>query len=215
MIIFKNKLPPFFLFILIFNLSFCFLSYADKGIFNPKINPDEIFTTAIPAVITVTAEIGDIPMNDVEVSSYQVSENGEKLNYLCKMDIDIENGEFSGQFTLNQDTESIFYFKIFANYNSQKMLESNILKINIYEPLEEGLIVELQKNLKKLNDKFDEYLKSHNLLTARKMVLEDAKNTPNITSAFLDGRNLSLEYKNKVNGVVFLDDPNGESVDDE
>jgi hypothetical protein len=204
-IITKSLLTLLITFIL--NLSLCVPCYADKGIFNPKVDPDEVFITDMPAVITIFAEIGDVPMNDIKVSINETTKEGHTLKTLCEMNLDISLGLFSGQFTINEKMESTFYFKIFAYYNSQGTFESSILKVDIFEPLPEGIIVDLSADLKALENNFIEYLKSNDLLTARQMVLNDAKKNRNITSASLNGHTLSIIYKKKVNGIVFLYDP--------
>ncbi|MBF0619576.1 MAG: hypothetical protein HQL19_05360, partial [Candidatus Omnitrophica bacterium] len=68
----------------IFCLCFFVVSpcFADKGVFNPKASPKEILTDQIPAVITVTAEIGDIPQNEIAVEMIQTTLKGEVIRSL-------------------------------------------------------------------------------------------------------------------------------------
>ena len=163
--------------------------------------------------INVSAEIGDLPMNDVKVTIHQTDESGEILGALCDMALVISRGLFVGQFSVSQYNEKRFYFKIVANYNSKDTFESSILKVDIYEPLPEGIVDEVNMTLKELENNFLIHLKSHSLSKARQMTLKEAQKNPNITSAFLDGRNLSIVYKKSFKGIVFLDDPNSEPID--
>lgn len=209
----KSKLPPSFLLVFMLILSFRPSCYADKGIFNPKINPDEILITDMPATISVSAEIGDVPMNDINVFIHETTRGGTILKSLCEMNLDTSRGLFTGRFTINRNHKSSIYFKIFANYNSQETFESSILRVDIYEPLPEGTTEDLTIDLKKLENNFKKYLKTYNLSTARKMVLNDAKKNPNITEANLNERTLSILYKGSVRGILFLDDLNKDPVD--
>lgn len=193
--------------------SFCFqLCYADKGIFKPEVNPHEIFTTDIPSKINISAEIGDLPMNDVKVTIYQTDESGELLGFLCDMELDISRGLFGGQISITQYSKPVFYFKIVADYNSEETFESSILKVDIYEPLPDGIVNEMVQTLNELENNFLIFLKTHSLSEARKLTLKKALKNSNITFASLDGRNLSIIYKDRLRGIAFLDDPNGESL---
>ena len=188
-------------------------SWADKGIFNPKVEPDEVFTKDLPTDITVRAEIGDLPMNEVVVQVNQVTEGGERVRRLCEMYLDVPSGLFVGQFPLQQVREGTFFFQITARYNKTETLTSPVLQVAVYEPLPDGIVDDMRADMARLEALFQEAVRAHSLDTARQMVLESAVTDPDITSAVLSGEHLSISYRNLVNGVVTLSDPNGPPVD--
>jgi len=195
-------------------------SFADKGVFQTRVTPDEIFTTDLPATITVTSEIGDIPLNDISVNIFHVVSEGVLSRHLTSMYNDGTHGDarkdafYTGQFILGGgNSETFFYFQIVAEYNGQEQYMSPMMTVDIFEPLEGGVFEGLNEALGALKRKFQFYLKENDLDKARMMVLQDAKDDTDITSAVLNGRTLSIVYKGGLRGIVFLDDPNGPSID--
>ncbi|MBF0620253.1 MAG: hypothetical protein HQL19_08825, partial [Candidatus Omnitrophica bacterium] len=99
-----------------------------------------------------------------------------------------------------------FYFKVTAVYNGHENFDSAIQKISLYQPVPSGAVDELQTIQYQLYLNFDQYLKAHDLVTARNMVLKDARQYRDI-KAELHGRDLSILYKDQIRAMMQLDDP--------
>ena len=203
-------------FILIFILClFSINAFADKGVFNAKVTPDETFINT-PTTITVTAEVGAENLYISSVAAYEVDATGKPKAYLCRMYDDGTHGDeteadtvFTCQFNVNRPTESKIYAAVTAAYSRDRnrYLSPNI-EINIYEPIPNETIDSAINELQYLEDSFNAYLSSYDIDTARQMTLQDALSNPSNTAAELCGENLCTIYENKIRGIAFLNDPN-------
>lgn len=207
----KIKAIPILLVLLLF---ISVNAFADKGVFNAKVTPDETFIDT-PTTITVTAEVGSENLYISSVRAYEVDENGRPLAYLCRMYDDGTHGDeteadtvFTCQFNVDETAETKFYVRATAAYSRDRnrYLSPN-LEINVYEPLPDGLVDDMRADLKMLEDNFLQYLTAMNLEDARQQVFEDALDNPNITYVDIDGADMSLIYGGEISGWVFLSDP--------
>ncbi len=189
-------------------------AFADKGVFNAKVTPDEAFVNE-PTTVTVTAEIGSENLYISSVRAYQVDENGRPISFLCQMYDDGTHGDkveadtiFTCQFTLDKPVESTFYVRVTAAYRRDRnRYLSPQLKIQIYEPLPEDLVENMRKDLQELKDSFLSYLGNMSLQEARQKIYEKALSNPNIISVDIDGGDLSIIYKGHLSGWISLYDP--------
>ena len=195
-----------FVMILLSSIPLTPVSFADKGIFQPKVVPDEIMKDRLPATVIVTAEIGDVPPNKVEVSLYQTLKDGHPVRLLCPMQINIKTGFFVGNFTISDKKDAALYSRITAVYNDREAFNSPVQKVLLLDPLPKGSVPDLSGFLGDLKGKFLAYRMTHDLDTARNMVLKDARKNPDM-KASLSGNDLSVLFKDKIRGIVSLDDP--------
>ena len=194
-------------------------SFADKGVFDVRATPHEVYINTANT-ITVTAEIG---ADDLYVSSirlYQVTETGQPIAVLGQMyddgthgDVTMADSTYTGQFELNQTEEGKFFIQVTAAYvRVRERYRSEIKEITIFEPLPEGMVEEAKSLITFFEVQFDELVTSHDIDTAREIVLEEARSNSDITSAFLSGKYLCLVYKNTVRFTVSLEDPVAEKT---
>ena len=64
--------------------AYCNLAIADKGVFNPKVLPDEIFVGE-STVITVSSEIGAEDLHLSSIALFKTDETGELISRLGPM----------------------------------------------------------------------------------------------------------------------------------
>lgn len=203
-------------FILIFILClFSINAFADKGVFNAKVTPDETFINT-PTTITVTAEVGAENRYISSVAAYEVTAAGKPKAYLCRMYDDGTHGDeteadtvFTCQFSFNRPAEAKTYVRVTAAYSGDRnRYLSPSMEISIYEPISNETIDSAINELQYLEDSFNAYLSSYDIDTARQMTLQDALSNPSNTAAELCGENLCTIYEGKIRGIAFLGDPN-------
>ncbi len=187
---------------------------ADKGVFNPHLAPDEGFSDK-ETLVTVSAEIGAEDLHISSVSVYQTTPEGLPISRLGQMYDDGTHGDereadtiFTTQFNVAEGFEGKMYVRVSAAYQRDRnRYLSPVMEITIYEPLPDNISVELSQEIQNIQNKFENYLISMSLKDASQKALQDALDNPDITSAELNGNIISIIYKNRIRGVIFLNDP--------
>ncbi len=205
--------------IVIFSVIFILIgtAFADRGVFNAKVTPDEMLITDSPKNIKITAEIGSENFYISSVQVYRTTASGQPIGLLCKMYDDGTQGDekaadtiFTGQFSLNQPTPESYYVRVTAVYRGYRnRYMSPVLEVKVYEPIPYQMFEDANETVQNLNQSFFDYLgQNMDLDSARQLVLQNARNNPDITEASLHGNTLFINYANRISCIALLDDPN-------
>lgn len=206
--------------ILITLLSFYSTAFADKGVFNAKVTPDEFFTNT-PTTVTITAEIGVQNYTISSISAYQTTADGKPLINLGAMYDDGTHGDavaadtiYTMQFNVNRSTRDTLYTSVTVAYSGDRnRYLSPTMAINTYVKIPVETINNFQSELSIIKDSYIQRLSSMTIDAARMQAYLDAKQNPDITEAILNGANLSIVFQNQVRGLVSLDDPDAPPTD--
>jgi hypothetical protein len=194
-------------------------AFADRGVFNAKVTPNEMLTTESPKTITVTAEIGSGNLFISSVQVYQTTPTGQPIALIGKMYDDGTHGDvkaadtiFTTQFSVNQPQPASYYVRVMAVYRGHRnRYMSPVLEVKAYADIPDQMFTDSNTTVQNLTTTFNGYLaQGMGLDAARQAVLVIARNTPDVTEASLNGDTLSILFANRISGVAMLDDPNAQ-----
>jgi len=189
-------------------------AFADKGVFNAKVTPDETFVNE-PTTVTVTAEIGSENLYISSVRAYKTTADGKPIALLGQMYDDGTHGDateadtiFTMQFTVNEPVKSTIYVRVTAAYRRERnRYLSPVMKINIFEHLAPGAPAEHANTLHNVKQNFNSYLTTMTPEDAKQKVLEDILNDPSVSDATLSGNTISVQFTDGTWGMITLEDP--------
>lgn len=191
-------------------------AFADKGVFQAKITPDETFTDTA-STMTISAEIGAENLYISSVKAYQTTADGKPIKELGLMYDDGTHGDereadtiFTTQFTVNEPAKTKLYVRVTAAYRGDRnRYLSPVMEINIYEPIPAGESEEVTRKIKTLEQNWYSYIATMDLPTAAQRILQDALADPAIARAGLSNNvTLWIEFKNGMRGIVQIYDQN-------
>ncbi|WDN90903.1 hypothetical protein BuS5_03874 [Desulfosarcina sp. BuS5] len=189
-------------------------AFADKGVFNAKVTPDEAFVNE-PTTVTVTAEIGSENLYISSVRAYKTTADGKPIAFLGQMYDDGTHGDaieadtiFTMQFTVNEPVKSTIYVRVTAAYRRDRnRYLSPVMKINIFEHLAPDAPAEHANTLNNVKQNFNSYLTTMTPEDAKQKALEDVLNDPYVSDATLSGNTISVQFTDGTWGMITLEDP--------
>lgn len=198
-------------------LFICLLSinaFADRGVFNAKVTPDETFINT-PTIITVTAEVGAENLYISSVAAYEVDAMGKPKSYLCRMYDDGTHGDeteadtvFTCQFNVNKPAKINIYVRITAAYSGDRnRYLSPVMSVKIFEPLPNNAPAQHATTLNSTKQNFTNYLSTMDVESAKQKALQDVLNDSAVSDAKLIGNTISVKFKDGTWGIIILDDP--------
>lgn len=211
--------------IIFFIASYYGVSLADKGVFNAKISPNEIFVNN-PTIVTIAAEIGSENLYISSVRAYKTTTDGKPIALLGQMYDDGTHGDakeadtiFTMQYTVNESEKSNSYVMVTAAYSGDRnRFLSSILKISAYPELPNGVSEEVVTITDEIKRQFYSNISIIGVEAALRAALDQALNDSRIESATLRGFSLSIITRNGIRGWIELTDPStpsdgaGESI---
>lgn len=214
----KNIGRPF-LVLLVSIFLFCAPALADKGVFNANVIPNETFIDT-PTPVKITAEVGSENLYISSVMAYLTDENSRPITCLGKMYDDGTHGDeteadtvFTLEVEVNQPAESKLYYVVSAAYYRERnRYMSPVMEFNILEPIPDEVIEALKSEMEVIEDTFAAKLSSNDVEIALQETLEEVKDNPDISSAFINKNNISIIYKDKVRALITLEDPSWEAM---
>jgi hypothetical protein len=189
-------------------------AFADKGVFNALVAPNEMFIN-IPTSVTISAEIGAEDLYLGSVMAYQTTKDGSPITRMGQMYDDGSNGDqrpadtiFTMQFDVNEPTVKHLYFRVTAAYRGDRgRYLSPVMEVSIYQAIADNLFDAMAIDLTSMDENFTLYLQTMNLDEARQRIYQDALANPNIVFAELSGDDLSIIYQGGISGWLPLNDP--------
>lgn len=197
-----------------FVIIFIGTAFADKGVFNAKVTPDETFVNE-PTTITITAEIGAENLYISSVRAYKTTADGKPIAFLGQMYDDGTHGDaidadtiFTTQFIVNEPIETTVYVRITAAYRRDRnRYLGPVMPIKIYKEISDNTPGEHADTLKTIKNNFTSYLLAMSPEDAKRRVLEDTLNDPSVADAELSGDSISVIFNDGLRGIIILRDP--------
>lgn len=224
----RNMRGPKLLALLILLLSAA-VALAERGVFDPKMQPHEIYISTTAVNTAITAEIGADAVNPVIQSSvilYETTAAGSPIGQLGVLyddgthgDVIAADGIFTRILPVTEPAPRTRYFKISAAYTGiRNRYLSPVFTLTAYPHMPAQLMPEIEGTVEGLQNSFLANVGLLGLEGARNQALAQALAHPNIGpgNVNLDGSELSLMYvyTDPGTGYVFhiaglceLDDP--------